>query len=213
MAKVLFVKGHPGTSATSISVQLLERFQADYTAKNPSDTVEVVDLYNDNIPLVDAEVLSAWGKFQNGKAAEVTATEGAKLARMGELADQFVAADKIIFAAPMWNFGYPPMVKAYIDAAVVVAGKTFNYTQTGPVALLGDKGKKAVILESSGSHFTGTPAEGYTHASNHLKGILNFVGISDVEFVTAEGVGQFPDKKAEIIAAALSKVSSLAAAA
>ncbi len=212
MAKVLFIKGHPGTSATSISVQMLERFQADYKTKNPTDSIEMLDLYNDNIPLIDAEVMSAWGKFQTGKADQVTATESAKVSRMGELADQFVAADTIIFAAPMWNFGYPPMVKAYMDAAMVVAGKTFKYTETGPEGLLSNQNKKAIILESSGSHFSGTPTEAHTHASNHLKGILGFVGIENVQFVTAEGVGQFPDKKAEIIGAALEKVSSLAAA-
>ncbi len=210
MAKVLFIKGHPGTSQTSISVQMLERFQADYKAKNPNDSIEVLDLYNDNIPLIDAEVMSAWGKFQNGKASEVTASEGAKVARMGELADQFLAADTVVFAAPMWNFGYPPMVKAYIDAAVVAAGKTFKYTENGPVGLVPNK--KAVILEASGSHFSNTPAESHTHASNHLKGILGFIGMKDIEFISAEGVSQFPDKKSTIISAALEKVSSLAAA-
>jgi FMN-dependent NADH-azoreductase len=213
MSKVLFIKGHPGNSQTSISVQMLERFQADHKKNYPNDKIETIDLYNDNIPLIDAEVMSAWTKFQTGKATEITASEETKVARMNQLADQFVAADTIIFAAPMWNFGYPPMVKAYMDAAMMVAGKTFNYSPNGPIALLKDLGKKAIILEASGSHLTGTPNEAYTHASNHLKGILNFVGIMDVQLVAAEGVSQFPDKKNAIISAALEKVSNLAAAA
>jgi FMN-dependent NADH-azoreductase len=213
MAKVLLVKGHPGTSAISISVKMLERFQADYAAKNPGDTIEVVDVYNDNVPLIDADVLSAYGKFQSGRAGELTPAEGAKIGRMTQLADQFLAADKVVFAGPMWNFGYPPMLKAYIDAAVVVQGKTFTYSEQGPTGMLKGQGKKAVILEASGTHFTGTPAEGYTHASNHLKGLLQFIGIEDIEFVAAEGVGQFPDKREAIINEALNKVSSVAAAA
>ncbi len=213
MAKVLLIKGHPGTSDISISVKLLERFQADYQAKNPGDTIEMIDVYNDNVPLIDADVLSAFGKFQSGRASELTPTEGAKVGRMGQLADQFLAADKVVFAGPMWNFGYPPMLKAYIDAAVVVQGKTFGYTEQGPTGLLKGQGKKAVILEASGTHFSGTPAEAYTHASNHLKGLLQFIGIEDIEFVTAEGVGQFPDKKDQIITEALNKVSNVAAAA
>jgi FMN-dependent NADH-azoreductase len=179
---------------------MAQKFLETYKTSNPSDTVTTLDLYAEEIPLIDADVLSAWGKFQAGQADQVTAEEGRKVARLGVLSDQFVAADKIIFAAPMWNFGYPPMMKAYMDGAMVVSGKTFKYTDKGPQGLLNNK--KAVILEASGSHFTGTPIEAFTHASNHLKGILNFVGIQDVTVVKAEGLAQSPDKRDEIISSA-----------
>jgi FMN-dependent NADH-azoreductase len=205
MANVLFIKGHPGTPSTSISLQMAEEFVQSYQTNNPGDTVTVIDLYQDYIPLIDAEVMSAWGKFQSGRASEVTASEGAKLARMNELSDQFVAADKAIFAAPMWNFGYPPMLKAYMDAAMVVAGKTFAYTAEGPKGLLEGTNKKAVILEASGSHFSGTPVAAHTHASNHLKGILQFIGFDSVEVVVAEGVSH-------IVAAATAQAKSVASA-
>ena len=208
MANVLFVKAHPGSSSHSVSLGMADKFLETYKTNNPSDTVTTLDLYNEEIPVIDGDVLSAWGKFQSGQAATVTAEEGRKVARLNVLSDQFVAADKVIFAAPMWNFGYPSMMKVYMDGAMVVAGKTFSYTPQGPVGLL--KGKKAVILEASGGVYTGTPMEAYTHASNHLKGILGFVGISDVTVVKAEGMSQTPDKRDEIIASANVNVASAA---
>ena len=208
MANVLFVKAHPGSSSHSVSLGMADKFLETYKTNNPSDTITTLDLYNEEIPLIDNDVLSAWGKFQSGQAATVTAKEGRKVARLNVLSDQFVAADKVIFAAPMWNFGYPSMMKVYMDGAMVVAGKTFSYTPQGPVGLL--KGKKAVILEASGGVYTGTPMEAYTHASNHLKGILGFVGISDVTVVKAEGMSQTPDKRDEIIASANVNVASAA---
>ena len=112
----------------------------------------------------------------------------------------------------MWNMGYPPMVKAYIDGAMIVQGKTFSYTDQGAVALLRGHGKKAVILEASGGQYSGTPMAAYTHSHNHLKGILGFVGISDVQLITAEGMSQTPEARGEIIAAATKNAKTAAAA-
>ena len=209
MSNVLLVTAHPGSSSHSVSLGMADKFLETYKTNNPNDTVTTLNLYSEEIPLIDSDVLSAWGKFQAGQADQVTAEEGRKVARLGVLSDQFVAADKVIFAAPMWNFGYPPLMKAYMDGAMVVSGKTFKYTDKGPQGLLNDK--KAVILEASGSHFTGTPIDAFTHASNHLKGILNFIGIQDVTVVKAEGLAQSPDKRDEIIASANAVASSTAA--
>jgi FMN-dependent NADH-azoreductase len=209
MANVLLVTAHPGSSSHSVSLGMADKFLETYKTNNPNDTVTTLDLYSEEIPLIDADVLSAWGKFQSGQADQVTAEEGRKVNRLGVLSDQFVAADKVIFAAPMWNFGYPPLMKAYMDGAMVVSGKTFKYTDKGPKGLL--ENKKAVILEASGSHFTGTPIDAFTHASNHLKGILNFIGIQDVTVVKAEGLAQSPDKRDEIILNANTLATSTAA--
>jgi FMN-dependent NADH-azoreductase len=110
----------------------------------------------------------------------------------------------------MWNLSCPPMVKAYVDGAVVVQGKTFAYTEKGPVPLLKGKGKKALILEASGGQYERTSMAEHTAASIYLKGMLNFVGIEDVEVITAEGMSQTPDKRDAIIDAANSKAVAFA---
>ena len=212
MAQVLFIKGHPATSATSVSLTLADHFISAYKTAHAGDTVATVDLYHDEIPLIDADVLSAWDKLRFGHASAITPAEHAKLSRLTELSDQFIASDKYIFAAPMWNMGYPPMVKAYIDGAMIVQGKTFAYTDQGSVGLLRGRGKKAVILEASGGQYLGTPLAAHTAASNYLKGRLSYIGIDDVEVITAEGMAQTPDKRDAIIQAANSRAVKLASA-
>ena len=211
MAKVLYIKGHPAADAAgSVSLTLAERFIGAYKAIHASDTVTTVDLYSDDIPLVDADVLSGWDKLRFGHADSVTPAEHAKLNRLTVLSDQFVASDKYIFAAPMWNMGYPPMVKAYIDGAMIVQGKTFSYTDQGAVALLSGSGKKAVILEDSGGQYLGTPMAAHTAASHYLKTMLEYIGVESVEVVTAEGMVQTPEKRDAIIQAAEARAIKLA---
>ena len=210
MAKVLYIKGHPATNAErSVSLTLAEHFISAYKAMHMSDTVTTVDLYSDDIPLIDAEVLSGWDKLRFGHAGSVTLAEHAKLNRLTVLSDQFVAADKYIFAAPMWNMGYPPMVKAYIDGAMIVQGKTFAYTDQGPVALLRGQDKKAIILEASGGQYLGTPMAAHTAASHYLRTMLNYIGVDSVEVVTAEGMVQTPEKRDAIIQAAEARAAKL----
>ena len=211
MAKVLYIKGHPAADAAgSVSLTLAERFIGAYKAIHASDTVTTVDLYSDDIPLVDADVLSGWDKLRFGHADSVTPAEHAKLNRLTVLSDQFVASDKYIFAAPMWNMGYPPMIKAYIDGAMIVQGKTFSYTDQGAVALLSGSGKKAVILEASGGQYLGTPMAAHTAASHYLKTMLEYIGVESVEVVTAEGMVQTPEKRDAIIQAAEARAIKLA---
>lgn len=211
MAKVLYIKGHPAADAAgSVSLTLAERFIGAYKAIHASDTVTMVDLYSDDIPLVDADVLSGWDKLRFGHADSVTPAEHAKLNRLTVLSDQFVASDKYIFAAPMWNMGYPPMIKAYIDGAMIVQGKTFSYTDQGAVALLSGSGKKAVILEASGGQYLGTPMAAHTAASHYLKTMLEYIGVESVEVVTAEGMVQTPEKRDAIIQAAEARAIKLA---
>lgn len=210
MAKVLYIKGHPAANAEgSVSLTLAEHFISAYKAMHVSDAITTVDLYNDDIPLIDAEVLSGWDKLRFGHAGSVTPNEHKKLNRLTVLADQFVAADKYIFAAPMWNMGYPPMVKAYIDGAMIVQGKTFSYTDQGAVALLRGQDKKAIILEASGGQYLGTPMAAHTAASHYLKTMLEYIGVDSVEVVTAEGMVQTPEKRGAIIQAAEARAAKL----
>ena len=210
MSKVLYIKGNPKSTEHSFSLQLGEGFLSAYRAAHPSSSVETLDLYDDYIPLLDADVFSAWGKFRGGQAGELTAEEGRKIARMNELQTQFLDADRIILAAPIWNYGYPPMVKAYIDTAVVIAGKTFAYTDQGPVGLLKGKDIKVAVLESAGSFYSGTPMEGHMVWRHHIQGVLNYIGIQDISFTAAEGMAVDPESAPALLEKALSSARELA---
>jgi FMN-dependent NADH-azoreductase len=122
--------------------------------------------------------------------------------------EDFLAADVIVIGAPMYNFAIPSQLKAWIDR-VVVKGKTFRYTQTGPEGLA--KGKRVLVGLARGSVYPhGSPAE---FAESYLKHVFGFIGVSDVEFIRAEGLGLSPEHREKSMNAALATIREPVAAA
>jgi FMN-dependent NADH-azoreductase len=195
MAKVLYITANPKVEEQSFSLAAGRAFLDAYKEVNPQAEIIELDLYKANIPHIDEDVFSGWGKLQSGTAFnELSAQEQAKVARLGELADQFVDADLYVFVTPMWNFSYPPIMKAYIDS-ICVAGKTFKYTEQGPVGLL--TGKKAVHIQATGGVYSEGPAQAMNFADSHLRAVLGFIGVTDVETVLVEGMAMYPDRAQE----------------
>jgi FMN-dependent NADH-azoreductase len=123
--------------------------------------------------------------------------------------DEFLAADVVVVAAPMYNFTLPSQLKAWIDR-VVVAGKTFRYGESGPVGLAGDK--RVIIALSRGNFYgPGAPAAAFEHAEIYLRTVFAFLGVTRLEFIVAEGVQVSPDHRAKGLDAALQAVAALAA--
>lgn len=121
--------------------------------------------------------------------------------------DEFLAADIVVIGAPMYNFGIPSQLKAWIDR-VIVAGKTFRYTEAGPEGLAGDK--RVIVASSRGGVYSTGPAAGLDFQENYLRSVLGFIGLTDVEFIRAEGVNMSAEHKAKAIASAHHTIDSLA---
>ena len=209
MATVLYINAHPLDAAHSFSQTAGEAFLETYREQNPNDEVVRLNLFELNVPFIDADVLSGWGALGQGTA--FTALSDAQQAKIGGLAalvDQFVAADKYVFVSPLWNFGFPPVLKAYIDA-VCVAGKTFKYTAEGPVGLL--NGKKALHIQARGGIYSSGPAADMEMGHRHLSAIAAFLGIQDFQGLFIEGQAYAPDKANEIKAAGVANARELAA--
>jgi FMN-dependent NADH-azoreductase len=167
-----------------------------------------LDLYNIDIPQIDADVFGGWGKLRSGtEFDQLPEIEKAKVSRLGQIVDQFVAADKYVFVNPMWNFSFPPVLKAYIDA-ICIAGKTFSYTATGPVGLLGSK--KALHIQASGGVYSHGPAAGFEPGHKYLKAIAGFTGIPTLEAIFIEGAAAAPDQAPAIKAKAVEQALELA---
>jgi FMN-dependent NADH-azoreductase len=194
MGKLLYITANPKPVEASIGLQVGEHFLAAYQKLNPNDTIERVDLYKEEIPLIDSLVLGAWEKL--GKGQEVNEQEKQVLARMNEILEQFISADKYVFVTPLWNLSYPPMLKAYIDN-IVIARKTFAYTENGPQGLL--KNRKALHIQARGGVYSEGPAADFEFADKYLRGVLAFIGITDYQHVVAEGMAAFPEQTAEIL--------------
>ena len=122
--------------------------------------------------------------------------------------DEFLAADTVVIGAPMYNFSLPTQLKAWIDR-IVVAGKTFRYTENGPEGLA--KGKRVIVAMARGGIYTpGSPAHALEHLETYLRGIFNFIGI-EPEFVAADGLNISPEQRGESIKLALGETVRLAA--
>ncbi|GAA6430688.1 FMN-dependent NADH-azoreductase [Enterococcus sp. DIV1221] len=152
------------------------------------------------MPEIDEELLSAWGALRAGAAFEtLSENQQQKVARFNELTDQFLSADKVVIANPMWNLNVPTRLKAWVDT-INVAGKTFQYTAEGPKPLT--SGKKALHIQSNGGFY-----EGKDFASQYIKAILNFIGVEQVDGLFIEGIDHFPDRAEELLNTAMTKAT------
>lgn len=143
---------------------------------------------------LDAEpVVHLAGRTLSGDDA-AAADDAARILRQVE------EADVLVIGAPMYNFGIPSALKAWIDR-IAIAGKTFRYTAEGPVGLL--TGKRAIVAIGAGGLHGGQPTD---FVEPYLRTVLGFVGIGDVEFVRAEGVGLSPDHRERALAGAMAAI-------
>ena len=184
-------------SAAGQSSQLAHAFVAGRRAAGAS--VIARDLATDPVPHLTAERFQAF----LSKPETRTALEAAVLAQSDALIAELRRADEIVIGLPMYNFGLPSTLKAYFDH-VARAGQTFKYTDKGSVGLL--TGKKAYVFAARGGLYAGTPADTQTQ---YVRDFLAFIGITDVEFVYAEGLAISNESRAASLAKARTKIEEL----
>ncbi|MFA8387338.1 MAG: FMN-dependent NADH-azoreductase [Pelagibaca sp.] len=128
------------------------------------------------IPTIDSDWLAANWTKEDERSDEQRAT----LALSDSLIEEIKAADTLVIGTPIYNFGIPANLKAWIDQ-IARAGLTFRYTEAGPEGLL--TGKRAIIAIASGGTQVGSDID---FASGYLRHVLGFVGITDVQVVAAD---------------------------
>ena len=126
----------------------------------------------------------------------------------GTILDEFLGADTVVVGAPMYNFTLPTQLKAWIDR-LLIAGKTFRYTENGPEGLAGGR-RVIVALTRGGMYGEGSPAAGLEFVERYLRAAFNFIGI-EPEFVLAEGLAISPEQRERSISQALGETLRLAA--
>jgi len=187
----------------SVSRTLTSEIVARQLALHPGAEVVYRDLASNTALHLSGAHLAV---FQG--AAVTDPALGADLATGGAYLDDLFAADVIVIGAPMYNFSVPSQLKGWIDR-VVVAGKSFQYGANGPEGLL-PKGKKVFIASSRGGVYTGdSPAAIFDHHETYLKGVLSFIGLTDITVVRAEGLNLGPDAKDASIAGARAEIAAL----
>jgi FMN-dependent NADH-azoreductase len=143
-------------------------------------------------------------------AATSDATIQQDLAVGQAVLSEFLATDIVVVGAPMYNFTIPSQLKAWIDR-IMVAGKTFKYGANGPEGLAGNK-RVIVAISRGGFYGAGTPAAALEHLETYLRGVFGFIGVTKLEFISADGVQVGPEHREKALANALEAVTNLRAA-
>ncbi|MEJ6000813.1 FMN-dependent NADH-azoreductase [Paucibacter soli] len=186
----------------SFSTRLAKELVQGLSQARSDARVEVLDLGLQPHPALDEAALQAL--FTPAEQRSPVQAERAALDMA--LIDQLRAADVLVLAVPMINFGVPTQLKNWIDA-VAKAGVTFRYTANGPEGLL--KGKKVYAVLTRGGIYREQPSDTMVP---YLRTVLGFLGMSEVEFIYAEGLAMGPDALAAGLASAREQIASLTGA-
>jgi len=183
------------------STQLADQFVAAWRVNQPDAQVTVRDLAQQPLPHLDAQRVLAF--FAQPETR--TPDQQIFVAESDALIDELKQAEIIVIGLPMYNFGIPSVLKAYFDQ-IARAGVTFRYTENGPEGLLTDK--KAYVFATRGGQYAGTPLDSQT---GYVRNFLGFLGITDVEFIYAEGLNMGDLNKEAALAEAQQQIAKLVA--
>ncbi len=193
MSKVLFVKANNRPSDQAVSVQMYDVFLKSYREHHPNDEITELDLFQEHLPYYDNVMLT--GIFKTSQGYELTSEEQTAVEIADKFLNQFLAAEKIVFAFPLWNQTVPAVLHTYIDY-LNRPGSTYRFTPEGAIGLATDK--KVVILNARGGDYSGERNTGEM-AVNFILSNLQLFGVTDITSVITEGHNQYPDRKNEII--------------
>ena len=187
----------------SVSRKVSAAAVAALRAADPGLKVTYRDLDATPAPHQSGALMAARGLNPAARNAD----QAREVAEADAVLDEFLAADVVVIGAPMYNFGIPSQLKSWIDH-LAVAGKTFRYSEAGVEGLAG--GKRVILASSRGGFYgAGGPAAFLQHQESYLRGFFGFIGIPDVEVVSAEGVNYGPDHKQKALDGAVAEAAGL----
>ena len=181
MKNILHIISSPrtkGSASRTLGTAIEEKIQEAY----PEHTITTLDLLKDPFPHLGEEQVDSW--FIPAEARTAEQNEAVK--RSDDAIAQLHESDIIVISVPIYNFGIPSALKAYIDH-IARGGMTFRYSENGFEGLV--KNKKAYIAVASGSVFSEGDYQSYDFVVPYLKSVLGFIGVTDVDVFRAEGLG------------------------
>lgn len=179
MKKILHIISSP-KGESSFSIKLGNAVVDKITAANPGSTVTVRDLTKNPFPHLEEATLSAFYT----PAGQQTPADKDALKHSDQAIAEVMEADVIVIGAPLWNFGVPSVLKAWIDH-IARAGVTFKYSEAGVEGLIKDK--VVYIAMASGAIYSSGPMQPLDFVSTYLKGLLGFLGMTDLTVFRVEG--------------------------
>ncbi|CAI0700004.1 FMN-dependent NADH-azoreductase [Serratia ficaria] len=195
--------------ASILNEQSVSRQLTAAIVKRLSETASDIEIVRSDLAAEPIGHLSTpeFLAFQGIEPEDAAARQA--VSRNAKLLNDFLAADTVVVGAPMYNFSLPSQLKAWLDR-IAVAGKTFRYSASGVEGLAG--GKRVIVASTRGGQYSeGAPAAFLDHQETYLRGFFGFLGITDVTFVRAEGLGLGDDARKAAIDAAVADVEKLSA--
>ena len=189
------VDNEPGSNSTRLASELVARLRA----ANPGATLIERNLGKTPHPHLDESALRALFTPAEYRTPE----QSARVAMDDALIAEVLAADVIVLGVPMYNFGVPSVLKAWLDA-ICRAGVTFRYSDKGPVGLV--HGKTVYVVTTRGGMHHGLPTD---LVAPYLQVTLGFLGMTDVHFIYAEGLAMGPEAEARALANSKAQISDL----
>ncbi|HFH9842340.1 TPA: FMN-dependent NADH-azoreductase [Streptococcus suis] len=199
MATVLIVKAHPLDPQKSYALRALEEFETRFASLHPEDRIEIVDVFEDQIPTLDKPLLEAMAAAKKGE--EIASEQAERLERYNAFTQQFLSADKIVVVNPLWNLNVPSQLVSWINT-INVAGLTFKYGPEGSIGLIKDK--KLLHIQSNGGVYAGQDP-----AAQYIKSIFEFLGFKDIQQVFIEGQSADPSQAQAIFEEAMGKINNI----
>lgn len=207
MAKVLYIKASP-RGKRSHAIAVTDAFIKAYKAKHSGDEIIELDVFKAELmPFDGLAVQAKYTVLHGGKPSgeEMTAWKGVE-----DTIAAFTAADKYVFAVPMWNFSIPYRLKQYFDI-IIQPGYTFSYSpEEGYRGLV--TGKRAFVAYARGGEYAeGTAGKAFDYQQTYMDCILGFMGITDVTSVVVEPMLMGgPDTAAQRQKAAINEAQGIA---
>ncbi|MEH1992237.1 FMN-dependent NADH-azoreductase [Nostoc sp.] len=202
MGNILHIDSSPRGDRSN-SRKLAKEFIAAWQEQHPDDVISYRDLRQTPVPHVTEDWIVAC--FTPPEALTSEMTELLKFS--DELVDEFLAADRCVFSVPMYNFSIPSNFKGYIDQVIRV-GRTFT-EEDGQVKGLAN-GKKVLFITSRGVEYgAGSPYEGWDCQEPALRYAFQFMGVTDIEFIHANGLDMGDEVRKRALDKAQSEIQEL----
>ncbi|MHB1566132.1 MAG: FMN-dependent NADH-azoreductase [Acidiferrobacter sp.] len=199
MSQVLLIVSSPRLESHSTRVA---RELAQKLASGAGSSLTVRDLVAQPLPHIDDSFVIA----RNTPQDVLTSTQKSALSLSDGLLRELFAADTLIIAAAMINFGVPSSLKAYVDH-VARPGITFRYGKNGPEGLV--NGKKAYLVVARGGIYSQGPMQALNFQDTYLRAVFGFIGVTDIEVIAMEGLAFGPEAAEKAVRAALAKVGAI----
>lgn len=205
--KLLHIIASPRRDSSN-TLQASEAFLAGLREHRPDLDVDVLDLYDHELPVIEGDNIETKYTLMVGRPIDPAHAES--WAEIEALIGHFLSADAYLITAPMWNLSIPYALKYYIDC-IVQPGYSFRYDEYGrPVPLV--HGKKMIVTSTRGGDYSaGGPMHAFDFQEPYLRAIFGFIGITDIEFINAQPMDKSTALRDEALAGAIARARTIAA--